>query len=137
MPKDSQLVQLLRFTALIIQDKVPIQHYYCFKAVYYILIDIRFNTQVLFSGVFIILGSNFTQIFPIIKRGTYTNIITAYLQQSFLQPSLHILLLYQNIHVLDSKLNQRFTTQVYSLFYNPTLTSRIQLPISIAQFTNL
>ena len=137
VPKNSQLAQLLRSTTLIIQDKVLIQHRYCFKAVYYILIDIRSNTQALFSSIPIILGSNFAQILPIVKRGTRANIVAAYLQQSFLQPSLHILLLYQNIRVLEGELNQRFATQVYSLSYNPTLTSRIQLPASIAQFTSL
>ena len=101
------------------------------------LIDVRSNIQALFSSIPIILGGNFTQILPIIKQGTYINIIAAYLQQSFLQPSLYILLLRQNIRVLEGKLNQRFATQVRSLFYNLTLTSHIQLPTSIAQFTSL
>ena len=61
----------------------------------------------------------------------------AYLQQLFLQPSLRILSLHQNIHVLEGELNQHFTTQIRSLSYNFTFTSRIQLPAGITQFTNL
>ena len=41
------------------------------------------------------------------------------------------------MRVLDGERNQRFATQVRSLSYNPTLTSCIQLPTSIAQFTGL
>ena len=113
------------------------QYYYCFKAIHYILIDVYFNTQSLFGSVPIILGNDFTQILPVIKRGTRANIITAYLQQLFLQPSLRILSLCQNMRVLEGELNQHFITWVCSLFYNPILISRIQLPASIAQFTSL
>ena len=41
------------------------------------------------------------------------------------------------MRVLDGELNQRFATWVRSLSYDPTLTGRIQLPASIAQFTGL
>ena len=59
MSKNSQLAQLLHFTALIIWDEMPMQHYYCFKAVHHIFTNIHFNTQALFGGVPIILGNDF------------------------------------------------------------------------------
>ena len=58
--KDSQLAQLLRSTAFIIQNKVPMQHHYCFKTVHYMLMNIHSNTKALFSGVPVILNSDFT-----------------------------------------------------------------------------
>lgn len=136
VPKDSQLAQLLRSTALIIWDEVPMQYRYCFEAVHRMLADVHSNTQAPFGGVPVILGGNFAQILPVVKRGTRADVVAACLRQS-LWPSLRILSLRQNMRVLDGELNQRFATWVRSLSYDPTLTGRIQLPAGIAQFTGL
>ena len=89
------------------------------------LINVYFNTQALFGGIPIILGNDFAQILPVVKWGTCADIIVACLQQSFLWPSLCILLLYWNMHVLEDELNQYFVTWVCSLFYNPIFTGHI------------
>ena len=57
--KSLNLAKLLRRTSLLIQDKILIQHYYCFKAVHYMLIDVYFNNST-FSRLPTVLGGNFT-----------------------------------------------------------------------------
>ena len=57
--KSSNLAKLLQRTSLLIQDKVPMQYRYCFKAVHCILTDVRFN-KFTFGGLPTILGSDFT-----------------------------------------------------------------------------
>ena len=94
MPKNSQLAQLLHSTALIIWDKVSMQHCYCFEAMHHMFTDIHSNTQALFGSIPVILGSDFAQILPVVKWGTYADIVAACLWQSFLWPSLCILLLH-------------------------------------------
>ena len=56
--KNLNLAKLLRHTSLLIWDEVLIQYYYCFKAVYCIFIDVRFNNFT-FSRLPTILGSDF------------------------------------------------------------------------------
>ena len=56
--KNLNLAKLLYYTSLLIQDKVLIQHYYYFKAVHCILIDIRSN-DFTFSRLPTILGGDF------------------------------------------------------------------------------
>ena len=109
--KNLNLAKLLYYTSLLIQDKVLIQYYYYFKAVYRILTDVRFNNST-FSGLPTILGSNFTQILPIILQGNYIAIIGAYLQRLFLQPTFRIPSLQLNIYIYQGKANQQFIAQV-------------------------
>ena len=56
--KNSQLADLLRNTALIIWDEVPMQYKYCFEAVHRMLTDVR-SDDALFGGVPMIFGGDF------------------------------------------------------------------------------
>ena len=109
--KNLNLARLLYYTSLLIQDKVLIQHYYCFKAVYYILIDIYSNDSI-FSRLPTILSGNFAQILPVIPRGNRAAIVGACLQWLFLWPIFYILSLQLNIRVRQGKINQQFIAQV-------------------------
>ena len=109
--KSLNLAELLRRTSLLIQDKVLIQYYYCFKAIYCILTDVRSNDST-FSGLPTILGGNFTQILPIIPRGNRVAIVGACLQRLFLWPTFRILSLRLNMRVCQGKINQWFIAQV-------------------------
>jgi hypothetical protein len=76
------------------------QHKYCFEVVHRLLTDLRSVTDdILFGGVPVILGGDFTQILPVIKRGTRPDIVRACLQRSFIWPRLKQLRLRTNIRV--------------------------------------
>ena len=109
------------------------QYYYCFKAVYYMLTDIRFNNST-FSRLPTILGGDFAQILPVVPQGNRVAIISACLQRSFLWPTFRILFLQLNMRVYQGKINQHFTIQVQSLSYNIFMAGRVNILSSIAQF---
>ena len=96
--KNLNLAELLRYTSLLLQDKVPMQYYYYFKAVHCMFIDVCFNNFT-FSGLSTILGSNFAQILPIVLQGNCIAIIDICLQRLFLQPTFRILFLRLNMRI--------------------------------------
>ena len=77
------LAELLQQAMLVIWDKVPMQHKYCFEAVHCTLMDIHADNA-LFSSLPIMLGGDFAQILPVVQRRNQAAIINACLQQSFL-----------------------------------------------------
>ena len=83
------------------------QHKYCFEAVHRMLIDIR-SDDALFGGVPTIFGGDFAQILPVVPRGSRADIVDAYLQHSFLWPSLRVLSLRLNMRVRSGDRNQHF-----------------------------
>ncbi|PVH69004.1 hypothetical protein DL98DRAFT_352491, partial [Cadophora sp. DSE1049] len=75
-------------------------HKYCFKVVYRLLVDLQKTTNgVLFSGVFVILGGDFAQIFFVVPRGSRADIISTCLQKSFTWLRLKRIFLQINIQV--------------------------------------
>lgn len=135
--KNTQLADLLRQTALIIWDEVPMQHKHCFEAVHRTLGDIRDDDQHLFGGIPVVLGGDFAQILPVVRKGNRSMIVNACLQQSFLWPQLRQLTLRQNMRVRIGEENQRFAEWISSLSYDPNLYNRISLPPSIVHFYSL
>ena len=95
------------------------QHKHCFEAVHRTLTDIYSNDHSLFSGVPTLFSGDFAQILPLIPRGKRTNIVNAYLQKSFLWPSLRVLSLRLNMRVRTDDRNRRFVEWVRSLAYDP------------------
>ena len=81
--RNSTLAQLLQQAMLVIWDKVPMQHRYCFEAVHQTLIDIRVDNA-LFGRLPVILGGDFAQILPVVQRGNWAAVVDACLQRSFL-----------------------------------------------------
>ncbi|POS81667.1 hypothetical protein EPUL_005931, partial [Erysiphe pulchra] len=67
IPKQSNLAKLLKRTSLIIWDEVTMQPRYHFDAVDRVLQDIRDNRN-LFGGIPVVLGGDFAQILPVVKR---------------------------------------------------------------------
>ena len=66
----SELAELLRSTALIIWDEVPMQHKYCFEAVNRTLNDIcQQDENAFFGNIPIIFGGDFAQILLVVRRG--------------------------------------------------------------------
>ena len=66
-----------------------------FEAVHRMLCDIRGNNE-LFGGIPIVLGGDFAQILPVVKRADPAQIVNESLQKSFIWPKLQLLFLYKN-----------------------------------------
>jgi len=68
---NSDLGELIRKTSLIIWDEVPMQHKACFEAVNRTLNDLcNRGEERVFGGIPVVLGGDFAQILPVIRRGT-------------------------------------------------------------------
>ena len=68
---NSLLAQLIRKTSLIIWDEVPMQHKSCFEAVNWTLNDIcHMSDSCLFGRIPTVLGGDFAQILPVVRRGS-------------------------------------------------------------------
>ncbi|POS83958.1 hypothetical protein EPUL_003733, partial [Erysiphe pulchra] len=79
IPKQSNLAKLLKRTSLIIWDKVTMQPRHYFDAVDRILQDIR-DKKNLFGGISVVLGGDFAQIIPVVKRGGLHEIVNTCIQ---------------------------------------------------------
>ena len=69
--KNTQLADLIRQTSLIIWDEVPMQHRYCFAAVSKTLNDLCNvpDEACIFGNIPILLGGDYAQIAPVVRRG--------------------------------------------------------------------
>ena len=75
--KNSQLADLLRSTALIIWDEVPMQNKYCFETVHRTLQDLLSADECVFGSIPTVLGGDFAQILPVVQRGNRAAIMQA------------------------------------------------------------
>ena len=95
---NSHLAELIRSTALIIWDEVPMQHKYCFEAVNLTLNDIcNASDNYLLGNIPIVFGGDFAQILPVVPRGNRAAIVRPCIQQSFLWPRFKLLHLTENM----------------------------------------
>lgn len=68
--RNTLLARLLQSPDLLIWDEVQTRHKYCFEAVNRSLNDIcGVADEVLFGNIAIVVGSDFAQIIPIVRRG--------------------------------------------------------------------
>jgi len=80
-------VELLKATNLIIWDKAPMDHKYCFKALDKTLNDIVCMSNldsVPFGGKVVVSGGDFYQILPMIPRGSRLDLVHAIINASYL-----------------------------------------------------
>ena len=107
--KTSRLGALLRSTDLIIWDKVPMQHKYCFEVVHWLMVDLRsVADDVLFGGVPVILGGDFAQILLVVPHGSRADTVRACLQRTWIWPRLRQLSLRINMRVRNDPSEQDF-----------------------------
>jgi hypothetical protein len=78
--KATQLAGLLEQAALVIWDELPMQNKYDFEAVDALLKDIRDCDQP-FGGIPMVLGGDFAQILPVVKRSNRARTVATNLQQ--------------------------------------------------------
>ncbi|POS81951.1 hypothetical protein EPUL_005415, partial [Erysiphe pulchra] len=76
--RQTKLARLLTVTKLIIWDEVTMQNKHNFNALDKTLRDLM-NSDELFGGIPIVLGGDFAQILPVVKRGQRQDIMNAYL----------------------------------------------------------
>jgi hypothetical protein len=102
--RGTQRAALLRETSLIIWDETPMMHREHFDIVDRNLRDLREDMTGgahPFGGVPVILGGDFQQILPVIRRGNRADTVAACLQYACVWPKLELLPLHQNMR-LDS-----------------------------------
>ena len=126
---NSNLGELIRKTSLIIWDEVPMQHKACFEAVNRTLNDIC-NTRedLVFGGIPVVLGGDFAQILPVIRRGTRQATVLACIRHATIWHKLQVLQLRRSMRVIASEANQVFLTFLQDLVRNPQLYGQFQLP---------
>jgi PIF1-like helicase/Helitron helicase-like domain at N-terminus/Helicase len=130
IPKQSQLAELLRNTRLIIWDEVPMQHKHCFTAVHRSLCDVldQPDDGPLFGGIPAVLGGDFAQTLPVVRKGSRADIVAANLQRCQVWDKLRLLRLTQNMRVQRTDENQRYANWIGSMSYERTRYGNIDLP---------
>ena len=122
----------IKETALIIWDEVPMQHQYCFEAVNRTLNDIcGIADNCLFGNISIVLGGDFAQILPVVRRGNRGATIAACLQSSTLWSKFTTLFLHQNMRVRAGEANLEFANWLRQISYLPQYQGSLSLPTFI------
>jgi len=123
------LAELIRNTSLIIWDEVPMQHKACFEAVSRTLNDIcNVDGQQVFGSIPTVLGGDFTQIMPVIRRGTRQATVNAGIQHDSIWEYLRVLKLKTSMRVTASDANRVFLTFLKDLATNPHHSGWCELP---------
>ncbi|KAL5138523.1 ATP-dependent DNA helicase PIF4 [Glycine soja] len=94
--------RLLKATKLIIWDEAPMAHKYCFEALDKTLNDFMLmsnSDSVPFGGKVVVFGGDFKQIFPIITRGSRSDIVNATINASYLWDYCTVLKLTKKMHL--------------------------------------
>lgn len=129
---NTQLYGLVRRTVFIIWDEVPMQHKHCFIAVHRTLTDLLDNEN-LFGGIPVVLGGDFAQILPVVRKRTRATIVHANIQCSFMWPRFQKLFLSQNMRIRRGAANESFTEWIGRMSYDPALSGDIKLPDTVKQ----
>ncbi|KAM6593651.1 hypothetical protein CsatA_001354 [Cannabis sativa] len=113
------VAELLMKTSLIIWDEAPMANKYCFEALDKTLRDIlrtRYenSTTKPFGGLTIICSRDFSQILPVVPKGTRTDIVDASLNSSYLWPFFKIYELNQNMKLYNGNVNEDEVAKIAS-----------------------
>ena len=102
------------------------QHRFVFEAVDRTLRDIR-GSDALFGGIPVILGGDFAQILPVVRRGDRPQIVQACLQYSPIWPQLEVRKLTENMRVQGADPeNRAFVQWLQDLSYNPAFHGSVE-----------
>jgi hypothetical protein len=125
----SPLAHLIRKASLIIWDEVPMQHKSCFEAVNWSLNDIcHMSDSSLFGGIPIVLGGDFAQILPVVRRGSQQATVQACIQHSSIWYSLHLLRLKTTMRIEATDSNRIFIDFLKGLVNDSNMYGNITLP---------
>jgi len=92
------LAQLLRAAVAVVWDEAPMMHRWCFEAVDRLLRDLV-QVAAPFGGKVVVLGGDFRQVLPVVRRGTRAAVVAASLPQSHLWRHLSHMRLSTNMRV--------------------------------------
>ena len=137
--KNTQLADLIRQTSLIIWDEVPMQHRYCFTAVSRTLNDLCnvSNEDCIFRNIPVLLGGDYAQIAPVVRRGNRATTVQASLISSELWHYFRILWLTVNMRVQAGLDNSIFANWLQTMSYNPSMYGNLSIPEYIRTYTVL
>jgi hypothetical protein len=104
------LAELLQVAALIIWDEAPMTHQRCFEALDTTMRDIlsehnSANAILPFGGKPIVFGGDFRQTLPVVRKGSRSSIISAFITNSRLWQHVVVLKLHINMRLLNPSLN--------------------------------
>jgi len=91
----------------------------------------------LFGGIPTVLGGDFAQILPVIRRGTRQSTVLASIQHSSIWHHLHILKLKTSMRMIASEANQVFLTFLTNMVTNLALHGKLQLPAYIRRVSTV
>jgi len=132
MTSNSPLAQPIRKTSLIIWGEELMQHKSCFEAVNWTLNDIcHVSDSCLFGKIPTVLGGDFAQILPVVRRGSQQATVQACLQHSSLWDSLQVLRLKTSMRIEANNSNQIFIDFLKSLVNDANMYGKINLPAYI------
>nr|XP_012567255.2 ATP-dependent DNA helicase RRM3-like isoform X1 [Cicer arietinum]XP_027186627.1 ATP-dependent DNA helicase RRM3-like isoform X1 [Cicer arietinum]XP_027186628.1 ATP-dependent DNA helicase RRM3-like isoform X1 [Cicer arietinum]XP_027186629.1 ATP-dependent DNA helicase RRM3-like isoform X1 [Cicer arietinum] len=108
--KGTHLAELIMQTSLIIWDEAPMANKYCFEAVDRSLRDIMKGIKEdyglkPFGGITTVLGGDFRQILPVVRKGDRHDMIQACIKNSYLWNSCEVHLLRQNMCLQSNELD--------------------------------
>ena len=136
--QNSFLADLIRRTSLIIWDEVPMQHKACFEAVNRTLNDIcHTGNGQLFGVIPTVLGTDFAQILPVIRRGARQLTVLAAIRHSSVWHSLHILRLRRSMCMITNEANYEFLSFLREIVTNPVLYESMLLPPYIRSMSTI
>ncbi|XP_074328323.1 uncharacterized protein LOC141666227 [Apium graveolens] len=139
---DSDVVQLIKQTQLIIWDEAPMQHRYAFECLDRSLKDIikavdpeRYTMP--FGGITVVLGGDFRQILPVITYADRADIVAACITRSWLWSICQVFLLTENMRLKqgesdsESEKLKKFTKWVLDIGNGPVSPPRVcNLPVT-------
>jgi hypothetical protein len=123
----SKLARLLTKVGLVIWDEVPMTNRRVFEAVDRTLRDITKEEDMLFGGIPFVLGGDFAQTLPVIKRGKRADIVAATLPKSYIWEKLECERLRINMRLQGGGINAEFAAWLGRMSYDPDLQGSIEL----------
>ncbi|PWA91073.1 hypothetical protein CTI12_AA092750 [Artemisia annua] len=114
--KNSLLGKLLQETELIVWDEAPMNDRRCFEALDRSLRDFLDNSDNPFGGKTVMIGGDFRQTLPVIKKATKSQLVAASIANSYLWSEFKVYKLKQNMRVLRTGLDdhERSTIRDFS-----------------------
>jgi hypothetical protein len=108
--RGTMLADLIKVSALIIWDEAPMTHRHCFEALDRTLRDLLSeekpaNAIIPFGGNLVVLGGDFHQILPVVRKGSRSAIVNAFITSSKLWQHVSVLRLCTNMRLRNPSLD--------------------------------
>jgi len=136
IPLTSSLATFIKNAAIILIDEAPMMHKLQFEALDRTLRDImkqvdKKNSEIVFGGKLIILGGDFRQVLPVVKKGTKSQTIIASLKNSYIWKFVKILKLSINMRIKklegeEAKIQQEFASFLINIGNGTEKTTTVE-----------